>query len=69
MELFISIFLTALAVYFSIGFLFGIYFLFKAPKIDPSMAVTKRRVRFLLFPGITVTWPFLIHRLFKSKKA
>lgn len=64
----INIFLTFLGIYFVIGILFGIYFIFKgAPKIDPIMLNTKKKVRILLFPGIVATWPFLIDRLFKSK--
>ncbi len=63
----INLFLTILGVYFLIGFLFGIFFLFKAPKIDVVMVNTKKKVRFLLFPGVVATWPFLITKLFKSK--
>ena len=68
MELIINIFLGILGIYFVIGILFGLYFIFKgATKIDPIMKDTKKRVRVLLFPGIIATWPFLIGRLFKSK--
>ncbi|WP_298900278.1 hypothetical protein [uncultured Psychroserpens sp.] len=68
MEIIINIFLLILSVYFIIGLLFGFYFLFRgASKIDPLMENTKTKVRFLLFPGVVVTWPFLIGRLFKSK--
>ncbi len=64
----INIFLTLLGVYFAIGFLFGLYFLFiGAKKIDLLMADTKKQVRFLLLPGVIATWPFLIAKLFKSK--
>jgi len=64
----INIFLTLLALYFAIGLLFGLYFLFKgATKIDPLMQNTKKKVRILLFPGVIATWPFLIMKLFKSK--
>ena len=64
----ITIFLSFLGIYFGIGFLFGLYFIFKgALKIDPLMADTKKKVRFLLFPGVMATWPLLIHKLFKSK--
>ena len=69
MEIVVSIFLWILGLYFLIGFLFGIFFLFKAPKIDVLMADTKKKVRFLLFPGVAATWPFLIGKLFKSKTA
>jgi hypothetical protein len=64
----INIFLAILGVYFLIGLLFGIYFLIKgSTKIDPLMKDTKKKVRFLLLPGVIVTWPFLIGKLFKSK--
>ena len=64
----INIFITFLGIYFAIGFLFGLYFIIKgAPKIDPLMINTKKKVRVLLFPGIIATWTFLIAKLFKSK--
>lgn len=57
-----------LGIYFLIGLLFGLYFIFKgAAKIDPHMQNTKKKVRILLFPGVIATWPFLIMKLFKSK--
>lgn len=68
MEIIIDIFLTILGVYFAVGLLFGLYFLFKgATKIDPLLQDTKKKVRVLLLPGVITTWPFLIGRLFKSK--
>ena len=64
----INIFLTLLAIYFAIGILYGLYFLFiGATKIDPLMTDTKKKVRLLLFLGVVVTWPFLIKKSFKSK--
>jgi len=64
----INIFLTILGIYFFVGFIFALYFIIKgAPKIDSVMLNTKKKVRFLLFPGIVATWPFLIGKLFKSK--
>ena len=68
MLLIITVFLSFLGVYFGIGFLFGLYFIIKgAPKIDPLMADTKKKVRFLLFPGVVATWPLLISKLLKPK--
>ena len=68
MEIIINIFLGILGIYFIVGLLFGLYFIFKgAAKVDPIMKDTKKSVRVLLFPGIIATWPFLIQRLFKSK--
>ena len=70
MEIIINVFLGILGVYFAIGLLFGLYFIFKgATKIDPLMHDTKMKVRFLLFPGVIATWPFLIAKLIKSKTA
>lgn len=69
MDIAINIFLIILGSYFTIGILFGLYFLFKgATKIDPLMHNTKKKVRFLVFPGVVATWPFLIGKLFKSNK-
>ena len=65
----INIFLGVLAIYFLIGFLFGLYFVFiGATKIDPLMKETKKKVRVLLLAGVIVTWPFLIKKLFNTKK-
>ncbi len=44
---------------------FGVYFIvFGASKIDPILAETKKRVRFLLIPGLIATWPVFIYHLF-----
>jgi len=67
MEIAINIFLGILGIYFLIGFLFGIFFLIKAPKIDSLMRDTNKKVRLLLFSGVIATWPFFISKLFKSK--
>ncbi len=64
----ILIIINALLIYFCIGILFGIYFLFKgASQIDPLLANSKKRVRILLFPGIVAVWPFLISKSRKIK--
>jgi len=69
MEIVIHIVLAVLGIYFLIGLLFGLFFLVKASKIDPLMTHSKKKVRFLLFPGVVAIWPFLIGKLFKSKTA
>lgn len=69
METIITIFLNVLALYFSIGILFGLYFLvLGATKIDPLMGNSKKGVRVLVFPGVVATWPFLLSKLLKSKR-
>ena len=67
MEIVINIFLGILGIYFFIGLFFGVFFLFKASKIDTIMIDTKKKVRLLLFPGVVATWPFLMTKYFKSK--
>ncbi|MFT6337225.1 MAG: hypothetical protein ACI86M_003067 [Saprospiraceae bacterium] len=68
MEIIINVFLAVLGIYFAIGLLFGLYFLVKgAPKIDPIMKDSQKKVRVLILPGVIATWPFLISRLFNTK--
>ena len=63
----IQVFLVALATYFGVGLLFGLYFLFfGASKVNPLLANSKKKVRLLLFPGAVATWPFLMGNLFKT---
>jgi len=58
MVLTIDLFLYFLNFYFICGLSFGVYFIiYGASKIDPLLAETKKRVRFLLIPGIVATWP------------
>ncbi|MFD2587644.1 hypothetical protein ACFSQJ_11925 [Croceitalea marina] len=68
MQIIISIFLAVLGIYFSIGLLFGLYFVFAgAVKIDPLLKESKKKVRLLLLPGTIATWPFLMGKLLKSR--
>lgn len=70
MTIIIDIFLGILAIYFLIGFLSGLYFVFLgANKIDPLLKDSKKKVRILLFPGLMVTWPFLISKALKKSEA
>jgi hypothetical protein len=70
METAVTVFLTILALYFGVGLLFGLYFMFLgAAKIDSIMADSKKKVRLLLFPGVVATWPLLLIRLFKPNTA
>ena len=70
MEIVITVFLTALAVYFVIGLIFGLVFLFGgATRIDALMMDSKWIVRLLLFPGCIAVWPFLMGKLFKAGKS
>ena len=66
----IDLFLLILGVYVTLGLLFAIFFVFVGgTKIDPLLKDSKKRFRIILFPGIIAIWPFLVAKLFKSKKA
>ena len=70
MEIAITVFLSVLAIYFLIGLVFAIIFLFGgASRVDPLMADSKRIVRLLLFPGCIAVWPFMISKMFKAKRS
>ncbi len=70
MEIIINVFLIALAVYFLIGLVFGLIFLFGGgAKIDSILADSKWIVRLLLFPGCIAVWPFLISKLLKAGRS
>jgi len=67
MTFLIDLFLYVLSIYFICGIAFGFYFMiFGASKIDPILAETKKRVRFLLIPGLIATWPVFMYRLFRK---
>jgi len=40
--------------------------IFGASKIDPILAETKKRVRFLLIPGLIATWPVFMYHIFNK---
>lgn len=64
----LRLFTGFLALYFGLGFLFGLFFLLGgAPKVDSYLKTTPKGVRLLLFPGTVATWPFLLKKLFKQK--
>ncbi len=66
MLLIIDTLLIIASLYLAIGVLYGIYFIIKGgPKIDPTLKASKFSIRYLLFPGSIICWPFLI---FKSTK-
>lgn len=66
----IKILLALLALYFILGILFGLYFLFiGATKIDPLLAQSKKKLRVLLLPGIIITWPFFFLKLIQNKSS
>lgn len=67
MKIIIDIFLQILATYFTLGAIFGFYFVINgATKIDPLIKNSPKRIRFLLLPGAIAMWPFLIRKIKKS---
>ena len=66
MQVLISFLLWFLGIYFSLGLLFGIAFLFIAPRVDPVMADSKWTLRLLFFPGAIALWIFLVPKLFRK---
>ncbi|WP_350290550.1 hypothetical protein [uncultured Croceitalea sp.] len=69
MELIINVFLIALGLYFGLGLIFGLYFVFiGATKLDSFLKDSKKMVRLLLFPGVIATWPFLLRKLLNTEQ-
>ncbi len=69
MEAVINIFLTILAIYFALGLLFALYFIFAgASKVDPLLKESRWVVRLLLTPGCIAVWPLLLINLFRAKR-
>jgi hypothetical protein len=67
MEIIINILLWFLGLYFTIGLVFGIYFLFiGAEKIDPVVKESRWTVRILFLPGAIGMWIFLILKLLRK---
>jgi len=66
MSILISIFLWTLGIYFSLGLVFGIFFLIMAPKVDPIIKDSKWTLRLLFFPGAVALWVFLLPKLFRN---
>lgn len=64
MAIALHILVLALGVYFAIGVVFGIYFLFRgAFQIDPLLKESKFSVRLLLLPGAIGLWPVLLKKI------
>jgi hypothetical protein len=60
----VNIIVSILGLYFGFGVLFGVYFVIHgAVKLDPIIGESNLSIRFLLFPGAIVTWPFLVLKL------
>ena len=68
MLLAIQIFIIFLTVYFAMGLAFGIYFIsIGAARIDDLLKDSKWSIRLLLFPGVVMSWPFLLYHTFIKK--
>ncbi|MDX2305041.1 MAG: hypothetical protein NW226_19685 [Microscillaceae bacterium] len=69
MIFFIIILLSFLALYFVIGFVFALFFIFKGLSVvDPDAAEAGWGVKLLLFPGSIAFWVILWRKWSISKK-
>lgn len=60
----ITILLSLLAVYFTLGALFGVWFCAVGiRRIDPHARDGSRGFRLAIFPGVTALWPLLLVRV------
>ncbi len=56
--------------YFVIGFIFSLLFAFRGSNnIDSNAAGSGNGFRFLIIPGATLLWPYLLQRWVGSKSA
>jgi len=63
-------FIVFLGVYFFLGFLFGLYFVFAGvSKIDSSVKDSTIGFRLIILPGSIALWPFLVKKLIDSKSS
>ena len=66
---FAEIFVTIFYFYLIIGFVFGLWFVFRGvQKIDDGMGKAKLSLRLLLLPGSIGLWPILLNKIVKTKK-
>ncbi|MBG6130068.1 hypothetical protein IWQ47_001849 [Aquimarina sp. EL_43] len=65
----VQIIVSLLALYFGIGFLFGIYFFIKgAFQLDELITESKWTVRLLLVPGAIGLWPILLLKIINKSR-
>ena len=68
MEIFITVILSLLGIYFLIGILFAIAFVTKGIKtVDPSTVGASLIFKMMVFPGSIGLWPVLLRKWMKAK--
>ena len=69
MEIILQGFITILEIYFLIGILFGIVFIFKGiGQVDEDAKGSSIATRLLLLPGSIAFWSVLLIKWIKSRK-
>ncbi len=59
-----------LVLYFTIGLLFALAFVFKgATQIDDNARSTGVTFRLMILPGATLLWPYLLQRWLRGAKS
>ncbi|MEO1257641.1 MAG: hypothetical protein AAFZ15_02555 [Bacteroidota bacterium] len=59
-----EIFSTVFYIYLLIGFIYGLWFVFKGvQKLDSGMSGAKVGLRLLLLPGTIALWPYMIKKM------
>ena len=54
--------------YLIVGFLFGLWFVFKGVKrVDQGMTDAKWILRLMILPGTVALWPLMLRKSLKSK--
>jgi hypothetical protein len=58
-----EIFVYSFYAYLTIGFFFGLWFIFKgAQKMDAGMKNAKWILRLMILPGTIALWPFMLRK-------
>lgn len=64
------IFVNLFQLYLLLGFLFGLFFVFKGvQKVDPVADHTSWRFRLLILPGTMALWPILLNKWIKKNRS
>ena len=67
MESLVHVFVALFGLYFLLGILFSLAFLWKGiDKVDEGAVGTSRWFKFIIWPGIVAFWPALLSKWIKS---
>lgn len=64
----LNIFVGLFYLYLGIGFVFGLWFVFKGVnKVDPGIEGADWKLRLLLLPGSAGLWPIMLQKFLKKR--